>query len=642
MTDIIAIPLNRLVASSRNVRKTGGMAIDDLAASIHAHGLLQNLTVIPTRAADKFEVVAGGRRLRALQQLVKSGYVPTEHPVLCKVVAIDNASEASLAENVLREAMHPADQFEAFQALVESGRTTADVAASFGVDEKVVRQRLKLAKVAPELLQAYRDNQLDLEALEAFTLADDHATQLQVWAAATSPWQREARNIREKLTAKEVNARSSRRAKLVGIPAYEAAGGKSRTDLFGGDIYLDNPELLHRLADDMLQDCADRLRAEGWKWVTVATENAETWRYEKKRGKRQPLTAEEDHELAAVREQVAVVAARLNELEAVDAERGDSFDDDDDLLDRITALQDELNSLNGKADELARGTETWSSKTKAIAGAIVELDYSGRLVIHRGLVKPADAKRAEKEAKAKTKGNAAPASSGDELSEALLRRLQAHRTSVLKLRLAENEHVALAVLAYHLLQSAFGVRWYSGLGQMSLHPVDAGLVRVGVADDYAPRQQLYQLTEGWRAEIPDEPVAALRWLIDLEPTRLQLLLATCTAIAFDATTGRTGDHNPEPAMIDMLCGELGVDMAQHWRPTVDSYLGHVSKPMIRAAVLDAGYSQQAADALMGLKKGGAAAEAESIMSNSTWLPVPLRRLPPPVPAAKKGGRKAKA
>jgi ParB-like chromosome segregation protein Spo0J len=65
--DLTLIPLNRLIRSSLNVRKTGADSIDDLAASIAVHGLLQNLTVTKSttgkaksKAGDIYEVVAGG------------------------------------------------------------------------------------------------------------------------------------------------------------------------------------------------------------------------------------------------------------------------------------------------------------------------------------------------------------------------------------------------------------------------------------------------------------------------------------------------------------------------------------------------------------------------------------------------------
>jgi hypothetical protein len=44
MSNIISVPLNKLTRSARNVRKSGGESIDDLASSILVHGLIHNLT----------------------------------------------------------------------------------------------------------------------------------------------------------------------------------------------------------------------------------------------------------------------------------------------------------------------------------------------------------------------------------------------------------------------------------------------------------------------------------------------------------------------------------------------------------------------------------------------------------------------
>ncbi|MGV2336354.1 MAG UNVERIFIED_CONTAM: hypothetical protein LVR18_20350 [Planctomycetaceae bacterium] len=54
----------------------------------------------------------------------------------------------SLAENVIRQAMHPADQFDAFASLIEQGKSAAEVASRFGVEESIVLKRMKLARVA--------------------------------------------------------------------------------------------------------------------------------------------------------------------------------------------------------------------------------------------------------------------------------------------------------------------------------------------------------------------------------------------------------------------------------------------------------------------------------------------------------------
>jgi ParB family transcriptional regulator, chromosome partitioning protein len=133
MSNIIAIPLNKLTRSARNVRKSGGDSIDDLATSILVHGLIHNLTVVEQQAdngenSGKYEVVAGGRRFAALQRLAKQKKVPKTFAVPCHVVDPATATETSLAENIIRVAMHPADQFIAFHDLVvQSGLSIDDV-----------------------------------------------------------------------------------------------------------------------------------------------------------------------------------------------------------------------------------------------------------------------------------------------------------------------------------------------------------------------------------------------------------------------------------------------------------------------------------------------------------------------------------
>ena len=176
------IPLNRLKQSPKNVRKTPHPKadIEALAASIAAKGLLQNLVVEPEqdekgKATGYYLVTIGeGRRLAHLLRAKRKEIRKTE-PVRCVLDTAHNAHEISLAENVIRSAMHPADQFEAFAKLHnEEGMAAEDIAARFGVTPTVVKQRLKLGAIAPALMQAYRDEELNLDQLTAFAITDDH------------------------------------------------------------------------------------------------------------------------------------------------------------------------------------------------------------------------------------------------------------------------------------------------------------------------------------------------------------------------------------------------------------------------------------------------------------------------------------
>src|SRR3954447_14305050 len=238
--EITEVPLQKLLAGPGNVRKTGAEeGVDELAASIAAVGLLHNL-VVKKEARGRFSVIAGGRRLQALSHLAEAGTIPRSFAVPCRVVTSQaDLTEVSLSENVVREPMCPVDELLAFQKLLESGHCVAEIAARFGVSETVVQQRLALARVSPVLLEQYRDGELNLELLQAFTLTDDHMRQEQIWQELPS-WNRKAATIRHLLSEEDLPA-TDKRVRFVGLTTYEAAGGRVKRDLFAEDetgVYL--------------------------------------------------------------------------------------------------------------------------------------------------------------------------------------------------------------------------------------------------------------------------------------------------------------------------------------------------------------------------------------------------------------------
>ncbi|MEC7797470.1 MAG: ParB/Srx family N-terminal domain-containing protein, partial [Pseudomonadota bacterium] len=122
----IVVPLNRLKASPKNARKVKHTeaGIEALAASIKVKGLLQPPVVEIERGEDgaatgAYLVTIGEGRRRALRLLVKRKAIKRTHPVKVTVDTENDAHEISLDENVTREAMHPADQFEAFKRLAD-------------------------------------------------------------------------------------------------------------------------------------------------------------------------------------------------------------------------------------------------------------------------------------------------------------------------------------------------------------------------------------------------------------------------------------------------------------------------------------------------------------------------------------------
>ena len=267
------IPLDRLTLSSANVRTASADAEDDkeLQASILSLGVLESLLVVPN-GDDTFAVVAGGRRLAALQQLAEAGEIPAEYVAPCRIYnGGADPAEVSLHENEKRAPMHPADQYEAYARLRAKGMTAAEIAERAGVSERQVTKMMRLGTVAPELLAAFRNGEMNLHTLMAFTVTDDRKAQLDVWAKARGGGTAWPEHIRQQLTQGAVIG-SSGLASFVGLEAYEKAGGRVQRDLFSQfddeAVYLLDRGLLVKLAEAELKKTADRL-AKRWKWVEI-------------------------------------------------------------------------------------------------------------------------------------------------------------------------------------------------------------------------------------------------------------------------------------------------------------------------------------------------------------------------------------
>lgn len=614
------IPLSKLVPSGLNVRKTGGQSVDDLASSIRAHGLIQNLTVVAR--GGKYEVVAGGRRHRALKQILKAdGKLPArlDDGIPCRIITAEEAHEASLAENTIREAMHPADQFDAFHAMAEKGFGVSAIAGAFGCGEAVVKQRLKLAKVSPKLIEAYRANAMTLETLQTFSITDDLKQQERVWKeVCTINPKYQAGQVRNALTKSEVEFADSRDAQLIGLELYESAGGFVRRDMFTRAVYLDRG-LVDRLVANKLDQIKRDVKAEGWSWVELKREFVNLYNYQRKKAGKRPPTEEEQRQLAELEAQRAALRERQKELDAID---GDDFTEQ--MQEEVDELDLQVGAIDNQVAVLQGGLESYSAKVMAGAGAIVEFGYNG-LRIHRGLVKEADAKRAAKAKDAKKAGAVDEAASA-ELSNAMVERLTGYRTAAMQHELAKHTPVALTLLAWELLQSTFGTHWYKHLGSMNATPYrGSDFDRISVPEDFEPRAAMHQVVEEWREKIPDDPGMALRWVFELPEHELLELLSVCTASAFNGTFGSLAFHSQSSKrdMVEILAERMEFTMEHHWQPTVDNFLGAVPKAVAIEAVTEAAGAEHAKK-LLPLKKGEAAKLAEEILQDRNWLPAPLR------------------
>ena len=483
--DIRHIPLSQLELSPGNVRKTPAhaSAFTALKASIAAHGLLENLIACTKEpgpdSTGRYAVIAGGRRLAAMQALVAEGALDGDYPVPCRMV--DDAAaekEISLAENTVRAAMHPADQAEAFRRLADAGSTAAAIAARFGVSERTVEKRLRLGNAAPVLLEAYRAGEIDLETLMAFAVTADQARQVAVWEQVKDQGYRPgAWQIRRMLTEDRVPGTSAI-ARFVGLEAYEAAGGGTDRDLFAGDdeqgMWFDDPELLNTLAMVKLQAAADEL-ATRWKWAEARI-NVD-WTGIARFGRVRPQPGEPADEEKV---EIERLQSRNDELTNMD-------DDDwtDELIDESEANEARLDEIEAMIEAHA----VYRREDLCVAGCIATVGNGGELKLIQGLVRPEDIPAREPgdagaagdddtcNGENAGSGIEAPAISGrakgtiDAEAEArkeagvgigLADDLRAIRTAIVKSHLAGDFEAAFDLLLFQFARSVFTAGYHDG------------------------------------------------------------------------------------------------------------------------------------------------------------------------------------
>ena len=631
----IVAPLNRLKPSPRNARKVrhSAASIEALAASIRAKGVLQAPVVEIERdgegaATGNYLVTIGEGRRSALRLLAKRKVIKRTHPVKVVVDALNDAHEISLDENVTREAMHPADQFEAFRKLAEDkGYGPEEIAARFGVSAHVVRQRLRLGAAASELMAAYRDGTLNLDLLTAFCVSEDQDRQRQV-LEQMGPYT-SAFAIRRAMTEAKVRA-DDRRVEFVGLEAYEAAGGAVLRDLFteDGGGWLEDPLLLDRLVMEKLAGLAEEVgRNEGWKWAEACAD----WTAAAELGRVYPVAIERSEadaaEIAALSEEYDRLVSETDAAEVLPPQ----------IDARLEAIDKALQAYGPDYD--------YRPDAKARAGVMVMLGHDGLARFERGLVRAEDAAIAptrpwegEEDAGEAADGDA-PTDAADgavddgealepdegsaPLSERLLVDLTAHKTMGLRDAVQADVAAALATVVHAMALQVF----YPGYGDftpLQLRLSVGGLERLapGSGDSPAGRRVTDRL-EAWGARLPER--AADVWTVVAPMGRSDLLdlLACCAGVGLHAVRD---PHDRRPgawAQAETLATAVRLDMSKTWSATAASYFSRVPKARVLEAVTEAVGAEEA-DRIAGFKKSDMAEAAERLLEGKNWLPPVLR------------------
>ncbi|PJR12792.1 ParB/RepB/Spo0J family partition protein [Sinorhizobium meliloti] len=581
---IAMIPLNKLSRSPLNVRKTSTSEEEDneLYASVKANGIKQNLLV--HKSESGYQVHAGGRRLAVLERLATEGHIGADAEIPCIVETKKQAEETSLIENFVRADMHPADEFEAFDALEKKGWSREEIANRFGVTLNFVDRRMKLARVSPVIIEAFRANKMTLECVQAFSITDDHGRQTEVWEELEKrPYGFYPRDIKSALTERTYHG-NSKLGRFVGVDAYQDAGGAILRDLFSDNdsVHLCDSALLEKLALEKLQATADELAKE-WKWAAAELDTA--WDAFRAFGRVYPEPVEPDPVLVEEFEQLE---ARLETL-------SNEYDEEtwtEDLQNEEDAAAERLEELR----KVLANNHVYTADQKAIAGVVVTLDHSGQIRLEAGLVRPEDLpKKAPK-----ADGDESPANDGpvirlpvssngrsddpDPVAEArkeqgisasLADDLRATRHQILKAHLAADFATAFDVMLYSMCSRVLGENNYQSTPiHVSITHAETYRSRDALKDTVAARM-LQATREGlnveWRSLPSPQDFQAMCALPDSDK---QALFAWCVGHGVIQQLGTDSSANP---VIEVIGHRMAVDTAACWRPTAENYWGRTKK-----------------------------------------------------------------
>ena len=615
---IKSIPLNKLVQSPRNVRRHGDPAADaELKASIAARGLLQNLIVRPA-AKGKFEVEAGERRRRAILALAEEKLLARDHEVTCLVLeeSAEAAVETSLAENFHRLAMNPADEAQAFAALVSGGATVEDVARRFGLTVRFVEGRLRLATLAPVVFEALASGQITLDIAKAFGATSDQDIQTRVFDQVSSGYYAPNPDSVRRMVLSGTVRGSDPRARLVGRDAYIAAGGRIERELFDNDdseSWVD-VALLENLAAANMEEQAKALAAEqGLAWVKPT------------------LDPYASHDLVEglVRlpaEPAPLTEAEVARLDALDASydaHSAILEDEDSAEEAVAAAEAAIAAIERECQEIRARPPVIAPELKAEAGMVLVLSRDGTPVLQPVFYGERQADPAEADTGIEVvSGKEGSDTRRTTLSKRLVDELAMQRRDVLALHIASDPGLALDIMVF-TMADADSHDWPARPSTTLRAPVPAGPIIGFEAKDAPASTALAELKssldESWRAG--EDAMSRFDLFRALPDDSRAAWLGYVVARSLEASLNMAGER--KLPFQDHLGSLIGIDMAQWWRPTAANYFDRVSKQAILDALTDVG-GLELSSRFASVKKGDLAMSAERVFAGTYITEVEVR------------------
>lgn len=357
----IAVTLSKLTASRRNPRrvKPERDAHRRMVASIRAHGLLAPLVVEADHSTSgNFRIIAGNRRLAALREVFKEDVRPPKVPCVLRAVDEEAAHALALAENFVREPMHPLDEAEAFARLARNeAKAIESIAAEFGVTEAYVRQRMKLATLAEPIAAAYRHGTIDTATAEAFASVPPER-QLEVWQEVDGNPQH-AHHVRNVIAHAWIDAGSA-----IFDVATLPEGTVSR-DLFAERVIVERKAFMEAQGAALLAE-RQRLVEDGWAEVVVGPQSDVQDRLWSMKEAPPEFDEPTTVQLSKLAEKRGKLEAKLENLDETDR--------------RFETVQTQLEALDDEEQALVKDAEVhYSETTKARGSVFLMLDPDGRV-----------------------------------------------------------------------------------------------------------------------------------------------------------------------------------------------------------------------------------------------------------------------
>ena len=616
----ILVAAANLTKSPSNVRTVSDAVADaQLEANIAVKGVRQNLIGVPvSRKKGHYRIIAGGRRLDAVHRLIERGVFDADYQLAVLILRdAKDAIETSLEENFFNLTMNPADTCRAFQDIIESeGKTAEDVAKRFGLTERFVHSRLRLADLAEPVFEALRNGEITLSVAIAYASNSDRARQAEVFEFLRDGYYSTNVNEIRRQLAEDTYIASDPKALLVGRDAYIAAGGRVDLDLFTDSTterWIDG-HILNRLAAEKLVTAAEAVRErEGFAEVRAVPATFVSYNDFRElrplKGAGSSRTEEQQKRLDEIQAELATARASYDEAENTDAAE---------LANRIEQLEAEHRLI-----ETPTAVVTDEQKAGAVAYVVIGQDGEPRLheQLYVAPVANVSPSGTDPENDDETDAGDSAQPGKPAFSQRLSQELAEMKSELLRVHIASDPRFALDLGTFWMVDkatretgtddlatelkadaatSALAGFESATLAAQEWSKIDAALDRSWIkVDDTCARYDAF-------CALTDEDRAAwLGWAI---ARTLQAVVA-----------GKNGS-----ALIDHLGTKLEIDVAAWWRPTANNFFDRLgSKAAILSHLEEVG-GDELASRYGTAQKHELATSAEKIFNGSAPIDAHIR------------------